>query len=455
MAEKITEQLNENFVNELFRLALRNKRVFEVVEKHIKYQFLPNEQYKIVWKEMSRFHNVSQKMPTIGWLAQEYGHNKEVVLVLNDIKEAEVIDKKDALEQFEIFLKNAIFIEAYDTMGDLFVKGDRAEVFSSITKLNEELSNFVIKDTYYDKIFEGVISRHADRLANFDINDNKGGEKVPTGIDEIDNITRGGIDKGDTALIGAQSGIGKSKILKSVGMHAARRGFKVLHVQAEGTRKECLDAYDTALSGVKLHNLEVGNIDKETLSQMKRASKDLSLGGGEIFVESYEQFDTADLQDVRELIQDIIKTYGNIDMLLLDYLELFDPGNGKRYKVEHERQRREALSVMLKNIAVEFNIVIVTATQCSAVDTKLLNDPEFVQTRYNISEGKGLIKPFSYYITLNQTKDEREKKIMRLYMDKVRKYLGGQTVRVYTNYAHERFYNRQKTLKEFFSPTAA
>ncbi len=73
-------------------------------------------------------------------------------------------------------------------------------------------------------------------------------------------------------------------------------------------------------------------------------------------------------------------------------------------------------------------------------------------TRFNTSQGKNLVDPFSFFITMNQTPDEKNKKIMRLYMDKVRKYKSGQLVHIYQNYEFEKFYDRMKTVKEFYKP---
>lgn len=445
------DKLNENFINELFKLALRNRRVFEVVSHHIKYQYLPNEHYKTIWKEMSKFNDVSQQLPTLGWLSQQFDFDKDIINVLAEIRNSQPIDKNDALQQFELFLKNAMFIEAYDQLGDLFVDGNRKEAFNLVKGLSEDLNNFVVKDQYYDKIFESVMDRNSERqlkLATKEVSKSK----VPFGIDELDDITRGGADRGDTVCFLAQSGVGKSKLLKHIGVHGARRGFKMLHVQAEGTRQECLDAYDASIAGAKLSDLEWGSLSKDKLEKIEQSRQNVLHGGGEIFVESFEQFDTADLQDIRELIQDIERTYGKLDCILLDYFELFDPGDGKRYKVSEERQRREALANKLKNIAVEFDVLVVTCTQASTVAPTLLDDPEFVQTRYHISEFKGVIKPFSYFATMNQTKDEKANNFMRIYMDKVRKYKGGQIIKIYQNYDRERFYSKRKTLNEIYTP---
>ena len=70
-------------------------------------------------------------------------------------------------------------------------------------------------------------------------------------------------------------------------------------------------------------------------------------------------------------------------------------------------------------------------------------------TRYDISENKGLTKPFSYFFTLNQTVDEYTNGIMRMFFDKVRKYKGQKLITIAQAYDYEKFYDRNRTLELF------
>lgn len=362
-------------------------------------------------------------------------------------------DKDDVLQSIELFVRNSIFIEAYDNLGDLYNKGDKESAFELMGSVADKLNSFHIKNRYYDKIFDGFHKRNADRVVASSTT--YAGHKIPFLIDEINDIMRGGIDRGDTFLVLAQSGVGKTKFLRQCGVYAARRGYKVLHIQAEGTREECLEGYDATWTGVHLSDIEVGDLDADTMKKIEKATANITTNGGEIFVETFEQFNTATMADVREIALEVIKTYGQIDIILLDYLELLDPGDGKKYRISEERHRREALANKFKNICVELNVAGLTATQASTVAPDLLDNPDFVQTRYNISEFKGIIKPFSYFMTMNQTKDEKAAGVMRLYMDKVRKYKSQQTIQICTNYNRERFYDRKMTLNNFYHEHAA
>lgn len=444
-------RLSEHFLLEVFKSSTRSKEVLEVCREHLKYTYLPSEPYKQLWKSITDTYTATRKLPSLGVLAQQNETRGDVLELIGKVRAVDVPDREMIIEQLEEYVKQAMFVEMYDVLGDLYNKGDRDQAYKILTQTSDELHGFSLRANYYEKIFEGYTARFDQRALSKDLDEGKVSNKIPFGIDELDRLSKGGIDAGDIALFLAQSGVGKSKLLKWIGVNAARQGYKVLHLQAEGTKKECLDLYDATWTGCELHSVEYGNIDSATQKKIQLAINNITSQGGEIYVEAFEQFNTASLRDVRSIIESVEKEHGKIDMVLLDYFELFNPGNGVRYKPSEERQRREAIGDGLKNIAVEFDTRIVTCTQASTVSPELLNDPKFVMTRYNVSEFKGVVKPFSFFITMNQTDDEKDDNQMRLYVDKMRKYKGGQIVSIYTNYDRERFYDAPRTRNEILT----
>jgi murein tripeptide amidase MpaA len=143
--------------------------------------------------------------------------------------------------------------------------------------------------------------------------------------------------------------------------------------------------------------------------------------------------------------------YGHIDLVTIDYLEKIQPISNYQYKPSEERERRKLLADQMKNIALEFKTRILTATQASTIEASQWNDPNFVMTRFNISEVKALVDPFSFVFTLNQTGDEYESRYMRIYGDKIRNYPAKQTIGIYQAYHFEKFYDRKKTINELSS----
>jgi len=442
------DRLSEHFLLEVFKSSLRNREVLETCKEHLKYTYLPNESYKQLWKSITDTFAATRKLPSFGVLAQQNETNKGVIELIGKAREVDLPDREMIIQQLEKYIKQSMFVEMYDALGDLYNEGDKEKAYSVLESASERIHSFSLRGKYYEKIFEGYNDRFDRRILSKEIDQEADLAKLPFGIDEIDRLSKGGMNKGDIALFLAQSGVGKTKLLKWIGVNAARLGFRVLHLQAESTKKECLDLYDATWTGCELHSIEYGNIDTTTHGKIQTAIKNITSQGGEIYVEAFEQFNTASMLDVRTIIENVEKEFGKIDLVLLDYFELFSPGNGVRYRPSEERQRREAIGDSLKNIAVEFDTRIVSATQASTVSPELLNDPKFVMTRYNVSEFKGVIKPFSFFITLNQTEDEKEENYMRLYIDKMRKYKGGQIIPIYNNYDRERFYDAPKTRAE-------
>jgi hypothetical protein len=170
-----------------------------------------------------------------------------------------------------------------------------------------------------------------------------------------------------------------------------------------------------------------------------------------VYIEAFEEFGSAMLSQVRTALDEMTKLYGHIDLVTLDYLEKFTPIGNYNWKPSEERERRKLLADQLKNIALEFKTRIITATQASTVSAGELNDPNFVMTRFNISEIKALVDPFSFVFTFNQTRDEYDQKYMRIFCDKIRNYPAKQVVGMYTAYHREKFYDRKKTINEILT----
>ena len=446
----MSRELNKNFLNELFKACLKNPKILELTGTYLKYQYLPGEEYKEIWQAIENYYEINKSCISIGILSQKFQLNEKIQKILVLIQQADLISQDEVVEQLKEFIRVNIFIDSYDKIGDLFEKGNKEEAIEYLSTAYTELENFSIRKALghievFSSITDRILKRKEDYADKLNVKVQK---KIPTGITPLDSQIGGGIDRGDTLCFMAGSGVGKSKALKWVGISASRRGFKVLHIQLEGSEEEALECYDAGITGKTISDIENSLFSESEIKQIKEGVDYISTLGGRLHLKAYSQFNSATMKEIRDLVEEI----GDLDMILIDYLELAEPGNGKKYKTDNEgeRARRTALGNEFKNICVEFDIAGCTATQSATVDDKERNDPDFVTTRYHISEFKGLIKPFSYFITLNQTDDEYERGIIRLYGDKTRKYkLLKRVMPIYTLYNKERFYDHQRTIAEF------
>ncbi len=435
-------QLNEQFLHELFTLCIRKRAVFDLCDKNLKYTYLPHERYKRIWKSIKHHYQILNTTPTIGSIAQSI-NSEESSDVLQSMRALVALNTQNIISLFEEFIKRSMFVEAYDELGDLYKQDRQEDAYERLTKYGETIVNFTTKSNYYEKVFEGASSRFSKRRTS---GSNNQYDIIPFGIPPLDKYC-GGMDVGDTALFLAGSGVGKTKLLRHIGVTAARRGKRVLHIQAEGSKQKCLDGYDATWSGIRARNLfDEQSYVGDKLTKLSKIATDITAQGGEIIVEAFEQFDTASIRDIRNIAHDIRKD-GALDLILIDYFELFDPGDGKRYRVSDERWRRDAVGKAMKNLAIEIGSRVATATQATDVNPSLANDPEFVLTRHHLSEFKAALKPFSFLISLNQTIDEYHDSIMRLYVDKMRDARAKQVVTICQNYDYDRFYDHKRTMQ--------
>ena len=439
--------LATNFVVELIAAALERRTVFEIVKQYLKFSYLQEEAEKKLWQWVTKRYDLTGKVPTIGQIQQQFVDDERVLEKLEEIGDVEIDENGGyelIIDSFEKFIKKMKFLEVNDKIADTYNRGDKEGAWELFVKSAEDFSKFSIQDAKFETVFGDFAERQAKRKSedwNFRF-------KIPTGIDELDyrlGGESGGPETGECVLWLGDSGAGKSQCLTSVGIAAARQGFRVAHFQLEGTKEQCLNRYDAAWTGTLYQDVKLGNITAKKMEVTKRIIK--KLRKTDIIVSSEETFNAKTLVDIRRELKEMEKKYGKIDVIIIDYLELLELGDGHRYTPSEERFRQAKLAKGMKMLAMEFNAVVHTATQSSNIPEEQKNDPEFVITRAQLSEDKGKIRPFDIFVTINQTRDEAKEEIMRLHTDKLRDYKNGEPIHVANNFSYARFYDRKRTIE--------
>lgn len=438
--------LATNFVVELIAAALERRTVFEIVKQYLKFSYLQEEAEKKLWQWVAKRYDLTGKVPTIGQIQQQFVDDERVLEKLEEIGDVEIDENGGyelIIDSFEKFIKKMKFLEVNDKIADTYNRGDKEGAWELFVKSAEDFSKFSIQDAKFETVFGDFAERQAKRKSedwNFRY-------KIPTGIDELDyrlGGESGGPETGECVLWLGDSGAGKSQCLTSVGIAAARQGFRVAHFQLEGTKEQCLNRYDAAWTGTLYQDVKLGNITAKKMEVTKRIIK--KLRKTDIIVSSEETFNAKTLVDIRRELKEMEKKYGKIDVIIIDYLELLELGDGHRYTPSEERFRQAKLAKGMKMLAMEFNAVVHTATQSSNIPEEQKNDPEFVITRAQLNEDKGKCRPMDVFVTINQTRDERKEEVMRLYIDKAREYKSGDIIYICNNFAYARFYDRKRTM---------
>ena len=127
-------------------------------------------------------------------------------------------------------------------------------------------------------------------------------------------------------------------------------------------------------------------------------------------------------------------------------MDLLTDASRRQWDAEHERSKRIAVANDLKDLAADENVWMVVTYQATIENREWLNDENNVLTEYNCSEAKGLSRPCTHLISLNQSAAERKEDTMRLHIAKSRFFKKGETLKIATDYDNEIFYDARRTM---------
>jgi archaellum biogenesis ATPase FlaH len=182
--------------------------------------------------------------------------------------------------------------------------------------------------------------------------------------------------------------------------------------------------------------------------EIEKMGKILEAVSGKLFIKSYPKFNTkVSTIDIKNSIARFRKHYGsNPDVVIIDSLDLLTDASGKKWSENGVRHQRISVANDLKDLAADEKVWIVATYQATIENRDLLNDEKKVLTEYNCAEAKGLARPLTHLITLNQSDRERKERTMRINVAKSRFFEKGEPFRIATNYNAEQFYDSVRTL---------
>ena len=169
---------------------------------------------------------------------------------------------------------------------------------------------------------------------------------------------------------------------------------------------------------------------------------------GSLKVKSFPKFaNQVSTVDVKNIIAEYKKLYGcNPDIVIIDSMDLLTDSSGRKWTESGERHKRIAVANDLKDLASDENVWMVVTYQATIENREWLDDEKNVLTEYNCAEAKGLSRPMTHLITLNQSRNEAKENTMRLYVAKSRFFKKGDPIRIATDYDNELFYDRTRTM---------
>lgn len=443
--KKSDNVLTSEFLAELYNCAITNNQICSAITQYMEDSFLPDQQYQLLNSTLKSYYLEYKSAPGYGIISQRLATSRAVSELLDEIHEVATNTDVDGIrDQFEEYLKLVQFKKIFKTVSKKYEDGARVDAMMSFTQEALKLQQFSLKP----EEFIDIASTYEDRLRQ-----NKMASQNPTGalvnnwyIDKLNEINQGRNLRTQLSLFLAASGVGKSHIIRYICYNAAyMSGLNVLHFQLEGSESETTNAYSAMLSGTSTYDFEMGRINNHAVEQLR---KTLDTYKGTLKVRAYPRFgkevSTFDLMTECEKYKERFGFWP--DIIAVDSLDLVTDASGKNYDPKHLRFKRLGAAQNLKDLAAITNSWVIVSYQATIEDRAWVNDEKNVLTAYNTSECKGLQRPCTHFISLNQSDNERKESVLRLHVDKFRFASKCDPFKIATAYDREMFYDRERTL---------
>jgi len=360
-----------------------------------------------IFTSVKDYHEKYHKLPTDDFIVQEIKKKKSESEALSDYTDelyrinnldTSSTDNPDYfLDLIESFAKKEAMKKAIlDCV--VLVKEGKVEETEAVVRKALTVSRDV--DTGQD-YFTNVTDRWKRML------DTSRKVKYRTFIPSITNALEGGLGCKELSMVVAPPGVGKSLFLVNQAVESMMEGRKVLYVSLEMSEDKSAQRFDSVMTLLPQRSLPVDpTAITERLEMFSNEFPD-----GRLVIKEFPT-GCATVNTIRSLLVQL-KNYEDFepDVLVVDYLELLRAT--QEGMAEYQAQQR--IAEELRGLAVQNNFLVWTATQTNRQGrlVKLITDAE-------LGDSYGKIRTCDFAVSLNQTEQEFDEGVMRLYVMKSR-----------------------------------
>ena len=243
------------------------------------------------------------------------------------------------------FCKRQAFRDALEQSVELI----QTEKYESVLNIMKEAISVGLPNTAGHNFFDDIEARFVQ------INR----QVCPTGLDRIDapDILRGGLGRGELGVIAANTGVGKSHFLVAMGCSAMKAGKNVIHYTFELSEHDTGKRYDSNLCDIPSN--EIINRKSEVIDKYK------SMELGKLIIKEYPT-GSASVMTLRNHIEKLTLKGFKPSLVTVDYADVMK--SSKAY--DSLRHELKLIYTELRNLAVELNIPIWTASQANKDSSK-------------------------------------------------------------------------------------
>jgi len=195
---------------------------------------------------------------------------------------------------------------------------------------------------------------------------------VKSGFTDLDNLLSG-MQKTNLLILAARPGQGKTAMVLNISQDiAVKQKLPIGIFSLEMSKEELVDRLLIAQSDVDAWKLKTGRLSEDDFSKLSQAMGELA--EAPIFIDDTPGLSLTEMRSKARRLQ----MEHAISLLVVDYLQLVDPG--KHY--DNRVQEVSMVSQALKNLARELNIPVLAASQLSrAVEHRGEKRPQLADLR--------------------------------------------------------------------------
>ena len=388
------EDLGKDFQIQLLNEIVTDHKFGKSIIDIIKPDFFPSEAFKKIIHLVKRYHDVHDVLPNFKALGILI---TEEVPPEHEALRAQLIDTSAEIEMCKI--------------GNLNVQSNSRKfcrlqsIKNVINEVKTKLDRGIISD--YDEIEKKIkdaitFKDEKDPILVFDNIENVLSEDyrapIPTGISGIDDITNGGLSKGELAMVIAPLGVGKTTFLTKVANTAFLDGKTVLQVFFEDKEEAIQRKHFSALTGIPLSELHE---NKELINSQIKSIKEKN--NNQLYLQKLPS-DGTTISKIKNVIKKINSKGSKVDILVLDYIDCLSMDNATSGSEEWSNEGK--VMRQFETMVEEMNVAAWTATQGNRSATSI----EVVKTE-NMGGNLKKAQIAHFIMSIGKTLEQKEQKV--------------------------------------------
>jgi replicative DNA helicase len=200
---------------------------------------------------------------------------------------------------------------------------------------------------------------------------------VPTGFADLDRLL-GGLQRSDLVILAARPAVGKSACALSIAHNAAVRHQRRVGIfSLEMSQEQMVQRLVSMDARIDQQRLRTGWIEDNEWERIVEAMGTLS----EVTILIDDTAGISALQ-LRSKARQWVAEYGELDLIIVDYLQLMRAGDGTMKRSDNRVQIVDEIATELKGLARELNIPVLALAQLSrAVEQRHSKVPQLSDLR--------------------------------------------------------------------------